>query len=91
MTFTHEDGMSAAEGTPDVTAPREGLASQLRQLEDFVARAGADGEALPPEAVEMVARLREIVHALDGLSTSFDGPATSASSVPSVASKPEQS
>lgn len=83
--------MSAAEGTPDVATPREGLAAQLRQLEDFVARAEFDGEELPPEAVEMVARLREIMHALDGLSTSFDGLATSMSSVPIVASKPGQS
>lgn len=80
--------MSAAEGTPDVTTPREGLASQLRQLEEFLARAESDGEALPPEAVEMVTRLREIMHALDGLNTSFEGLATAMSSVPSVASKP---
>ena len=83
--------MSAEESTPDVATPREGLAVQLRQLEDFVARAESDGEALPPEAVEMVARLREIMHALDGLSTSFDGLATSMTSVPIVASKPGQS
>jgi hypothetical protein len=68
-----EDGMTADEQVPDATTPRDGLAAQLRQLEDFVARAESQGDELPPEAVEMVARLREIMQALDGLSTSFDG------------------
>jgi hypothetical protein len=54
-------------------AGRAGLASQLQQLEDFVARAEADGEELPAEAVEMIARLREIVRALDGLTSSMGG------------------
>lgn len=52
-------------------AGREGLATQLRELEAFVARSEADGEPLPPEAVEMIARLREIVRALDGLTSSL--------------------
>ena len=56
----------------DAALSREGFADQLRQLEAFVARADAEGEALPPEAAEMVARLREIMEALDGLATSFD-------------------
>jgi len=43
---------------------REGLATQLRELEEFVARSDAAGEPLPPEALEMVTRLREIVKAL---------------------------
>jgi hypothetical protein len=54
----------------DAAAGREGLATQLRALEDFVARSEAEGDALPPEAMEMVARLREIVRALDGLTAS---------------------
>ena len=54
-------------------AGREGLASQLRELEAFVARTEAEGESLPPEAIEMIARLREIVRALDGLTTSLGG------------------
>lgn len=51
---------------------REGLATQLRELEAFVARTEAGGESLPPEAVEMIERLREIVRALDGLTSSLD-------------------
>jgi len=50
---------------------RDGLATQLRALEDFVARSESEGDALPPEAREMILRLREIVHALDGLSASI--------------------
>ena len=52
-------------------AGREGLAAQLRQLEAFAARSVSAGEALPPQAVEMIARLREIVQALDGLTASM--------------------
>jgi hypothetical protein len=54
-------------------AGREGLASQLRELEAFIARTEADGEDLPPEAIEMIVRLREIVRALDGLTSSMGG------------------
>jgi hypothetical protein len=65
--------MSANEELPNAAAARrEGLAIQLRELEDFVARSEAAGEPLPPEALEMVARLREIVSALDGLTASLD-------------------
>lgn len=63
--------MSAEEGTSGAASPRDGLAEQLRQLEDFVARAESQGEALPPEGVEMIARLKEIVQALDGLTSSM--------------------
>ena len=51
--------------------PREGLTEQLRLLEAFVARAEAEGEALPAAAVEMVDRLKEIMEALEGLTTTF--------------------
>ena len=61
---THDDAASAAAG-------RDGLAAQLRQLEAFAARSVSAGEALPPQAVEMIARLREIVQALDGLTASM--------------------
>lgn len=54
-------------------SPRDGLAAQLHHLEAFVARAESDGEALPREAMEMVARLREIMQALDGLTADFEG------------------
>jgi len=54
-------------------AGRDGLASQLRELEAFVARTEADGGELPPQAVEMIARLQEIVRALDGLTSSMGG------------------
>ena len=52
-------------------AGRDGLATQLRELESYVADAEAIGRALPPEAAEMIARLRELVRALDGLTASF--------------------
>jgi hypothetical protein len=64
--------MSEKDAIPDAAAAgREGLATQLRELEAFVARSAAQGEELPPEAVEMIERLREIVRALDGLTSSL--------------------
>jgi hypothetical protein len=66
--------MSADDKTSNAAAAgREGLATQLRELEEFVARSDAAGEPLPPEALEMVSRLREIVKALDGLTSSLGG------------------
>lgn len=71
--------MTGEQATPYDGAPRDGLATQLRQLEDFVARAESDGEELPPAALEMIARLREIMQALDGLSSTLGAsPATPA-------------
>jgi hypothetical protein len=63
----------SAEGTPGASSPspRDGLAQQLRQLEEFVARTESSGDEMPAEAVEMIARLREIMEALDGLSASM--------------------
>ncbi len=58
-------------------SPRDGLAQQLRQLEDFVARAEAAGDTLPSEATEMIARLREIVRALDALTSTLASPESS--------------
>lgn len=52
-------------------AGRDGLATQLRELEAYLADSAAVGNALPPEATEMVARLRELVRALDGLAATF--------------------
>ena len=66
--------MSTPDGLPNAAAGREGLAAQLRELEQFVAKSTAEGEQLPPEAIEMVERLREIVTALDGLTSSLDTP-----------------
>ena len=63
--------MSGEQATPYDGTPRDGLATQLRQLEDFVARAESDGEELPPAALEMIARLREIMQALDGLGSTL--------------------
>ena len=65
--------MTGEQATPYDGAPRDGLATQLRQLEDFVARAESDGEDLPPAALEMIARLREIMQALDGLTSTLGG------------------
>jgi hypothetical protein len=64
------DEVSNAPST--AAAGRAGLATQLRELEEFVARSDAAGEPLPPEALEMVSRLREIVTALDSLTSSLD-------------------
>jgi hypothetical protein len=64
--------MSEHPPIPDAAAAgRDGLAAQLRELEAFVAQSEAQGEELPPEAVEMIVRLREIVRALDGLTSSL--------------------
>jgi hypothetical protein len=60
----HDEPATAAAG-------RDGLVAQLRQLEAFVERSEAEGDALPPEALHMIARLREIVQALDGLTASM--------------------
>ena len=50
---------------------RADLAAQLRHLEAFASRSVSAGEEVPPQAVEMIARLREIVQALDGLAASM--------------------
>ena len=71
MNPNDETPMSADKGSGAASA-REGLAQQLRQLEDFVARAESQGEDLPPEAAEMIARLKEIMQALDGLTSSME-------------------
>jgi hypothetical protein len=55
----------------DAAAGRAGLVTQLRELEAFVARSDANGDELPHEAREMIERLREIVQALDGLTSSL--------------------
>lgn len=62
-----DDAASAAAG-------RAGLLAQLRQLEDFAARTVREGDALPPQATEMIMHLREIVQALDGLTASMTEP-----------------
>ena len=59
-----DDAASAALGRAD-------LAAQLQHLEQFATRSVAAGEELPPQLVEMIARLREIVQALDGLAASM--------------------
>jgi hypothetical protein len=64
--------VSESENHPGSADGREGLAAQLRELEAFVAKYDASGESLPPAAREMVERLREIVQALDGLTSSLD-------------------
>ena len=61
---TRDDAVNAATGKADLLA-------QLRQLEDFAARTALEGDSLPPQATEMIAHLREIVQALDGLTASM--------------------
>jgi hypothetical protein len=58
----------------DAVMGRAGLATQLRELEAFVARSEMEGGELPGEAIEMIARLREIVQALDELTASMTDP-----------------
>jgi hypothetical protein len=59
--------------TDDIPSPREGLSDHLRQLEEFVAKAETEGGEIPVEASEMIARLKEIIVALDGLTSSMEG------------------
>jgi hypothetical protein len=61
-----------ADERPLGDAERAGLAAQLRELEAFVEKSDAAGESLPTEAREMMDRLREIVRALEELSSSLD-------------------
>lgn len=68
------DDMTAGAAGDDALSGRDGLAAQLRDLEAFVARSDAAGDPLPPEAREMIERLREIVAALDGLTASLGDP-----------------
>jgi hypothetical protein len=68
------DDMEPRAANDDALSGRDGLAAQLRDLEAFVARSDAAGDSLPPEAHEMIARLREIVAALDGLTASLGEP-----------------
>lgn len=70
---------SSAHGAAGVSSPSDGLAAQLRELEAFVARSEASGDAVPTEAVEMIARLREIVVALEALTSSLRSQAPDAS------------
>lgn len=69
---------SAPDPAPDeaasAAAGHAGLVAQLRQLEAFAARTVAEGDALPPQATEMILHLREIVDALDGLTASMADP-----------------
>jgi len=61
----------ARDDAANAAAGRAGLLAQLRQLESFAARTVAEGDALPPQATEMILHLREIVNALDGLTASM--------------------
>lgn len=53
-------------------AEREQFAARLHELEEFMQKSVDEGEAMPPAATEMIARLREIVAALDGLTGSVE-------------------
>ena len=70
---THGDGTqgNVPDDAASAAAGRAGLLAQLRQLEDFAARTVREGDALPPQATEMILHLREIVQALDGLTASM--------------------
>lgn len=65
------EGNAAPDDAGSAAAGHASLAAQLRQLEAFAARNVSEGESVPPQAIEMIAHLREIVQALDGLSASI--------------------
>lgn len=69
-----EDAYDAGGEAANAAAGRAGLLAQLKQLEDFAARTVSEGDALPPQATEMILHLREIVEALDGLASSMAEP-----------------
>ena len=48
------------------------FAESLSQLEARIAVADAGGDAVPPEALQMVVKLRELVAALGDLTSSLD-------------------
>lgn len=52
------------------------FAESLAQLETRIAAADADGSAVPPEARQMLVKLRELVAALGDLGSSFDAART---------------
>jgi len=59
----------------DAKAQAEGgrgdLAAQMQRLEAYVADAQARGDEVPPEAVLMIARMKELIGALDDLTKSI--------------------
>jgi hypothetical protein len=65
---------SARDEAASAAAGHAGHRAQLRPREDFAARTVAEGDALPPQATEMILHLREIVEALDGLTASMGEP-----------------
>ena len=59
-----------------MTDPNDGIpkpsGDPVAELEAFIAKTEARGEAVPPEARAMLARLRELMDALKGLTASFE-------------------
>lgn len=59
-----------------MTDPKDGVpklsGDPIAELEAFIAQTEARGEAVPPEARAMLARLRELMDALKGLTASFE-------------------
>lgn len=58
----------------EARAGRTGLAEQMQRLQAYVADAHARGEPVPPEAEMLIARLQELVGALDELTSSLEPP-----------------
>jgi hypothetical protein len=56
---------------PNDRIPKPGN-DPVAELEAFIAQTEARGEAVPPEARAMLARLRELMDALRGLTASFE-------------------
>ena len=60
-----EDERKAARGLPTGS-------DAVAELEAFIAETEARGEPVPPEARTMLARLKELMTAIEGLRTSFE-------------------
>ena len=61
---------------PNDGIPKDGIpkpaGDPIAELEAFIAETEARGEAVPPEAHAMLARIRELMDALRGLTASFE-------------------
>ena len=71
---SHDALLSRAPREDPVTAEaREDLTAKLRSLEAFMDKANDAGEQVPTEALEVVAHLRQIIDALNGLTKELGG------------------
>jgi glucose-6-phosphate 1-epimerase len=69
------DALPSGAAAEDLLTPeaRKDFAEKLQQLEAFMEKTKATGEEVPPEALELVTHLREIIDALTGLTKELGG------------------